>query len=143
VNIHPAIRVLPFNPPQGQLVSRISSASSKLTVKVPEMAESISEGTIIQLFKSIGDHIEANEKLADIETDKLDVSVRAPEAGIVHEILVQEGDTVNSGMDVARIRVDVTDKGERRTAASDSKFKGKESTTTGKEHKKDDPCLVY
>jgi 2-oxoglutarate dehydrogenase E2 component (dihydrolipoamide succinyltransferase) len=107
------------------------------------MAESISEGTIIQLFKSIGDHIEANEKLADIETDKLDVSVRAPEAGIVHEILVQEGDTVNSGMDVARIRVDVTDKGERRTAVSDSKFRGKESTTTGKEHKKDDPCLVY
>lgn len=64
------------------------------------MAESISEGTISQIHKSVGDHVEADEEVATIETDKIDVSVNASEGGVITEILVQEGDTVSVGQDL-------------------------------------------
>lgn len=69
------------------------------------MAESISEGTLNQFNKEVGDYVEQDEEIATIETDKIDVAVNAPEAGIVQELLVSEGDTVNIGQSIARIRV--------------------------------------
>lgn len=58
------------------------------------MAESITEGTLSQLNKAVGDFIEADEELVSIETDKIDVSVNAPEAGVITRLLVAEGDIV-------------------------------------------------
>ena len=75
-------------------------------VKVPSMAESITEGTISTLTKQIGEYIEADEELANIETDKIDVSANAPEAGVVTELLVAAGDSVTVGQDIARIHTD-------------------------------------
>ncbi|KAG9247495.1 hypothetical protein BJ878DRAFT_555708 [Calycina marina] len=74
-------------------------------VKVPEMAESISEGTLKQFSKQIGDYVELDEEIATIETDKIDVAVNAPEAGTVKEFLVNEEDTVTVGQDLLRLEL--------------------------------------
>ncbi|KAG2153787.1 uncharacterized protein EDB93DRAFT_1134796 [Suillus bovinus] len=70
------------------------------TVKVPQMAESISEGTLRSWSKQVGDTVEADEEVATIETDKIDVSVNAPTAGKIVELLAKEEDTVNVGQDL-------------------------------------------
>ncbi|KDQ58389.1 hypothetical protein JAAARDRAFT_34179 [Jaapia argillacea MUCL 33604] len=70
------------------------------TVKVPQMAESISEGTLKTFHKKPGDRVEADEEVATIETDKIDVSVNAPAAGTITELLASEEDTVTVGQDL-------------------------------------------
>jgi 2-oxoglutarate dehydrogenase E2 component (dihydrolipoamide succinyltransferase) len=65
-----------------------------LDIKVPEMGESISEATIIQWTKGEGDSVEADEVLAELETDKVTMEVRAPSAGVLAKILKQAGDVV-------------------------------------------------
>lgn len=72
-------------------------------VKVPQMAESITEGTLKQWSKQVGDYVEQDEEIATIETDKIDVSVNAPEAGTIKEFLVNEEDTVTVGQDLVKI----------------------------------------
>ncbi|KAG2037488.1 dihydrolipoyllysine-residue succinyltransferase 1 [Suillus americanus] len=70
------------------------------TVKVPQMAESISEGTLRSWSKQVGDTVEVDEEVATIETDKIDVSVNAPTAGKIVELLAKEEDTVSVGQDL-------------------------------------------
>lgn len=72
-------------------------------VRVPPMAESINEGTLNQFTKQVGDFIELDEELATIETDKIDVSVNASQAGIIEKLLVSEGDTVTVDQPIAEI----------------------------------------
>lgn len=67
------------------------------------MAESISEGTLKQFSKSIGDYVEQDEEIASIETDKIDVAVNAPVAGTIKEFLVKEEDTVTVGQDLLKL----------------------------------------
>ncbi|XP_044715463.1 2-oxoacid dehydrogenases acyltransferase (catalytic domain) domain-containing protein [Hirsutella rhossiliensis] len=74
-------------------------------VKVPQMAESISEGTLKQFFKGIGERVEQDEEIATIETDKIDVAVNAPEAGTIKELFVGEEDTVTVGQDLLTIKL--------------------------------------
>lgn len=70
------------------------------TIKVPQMAESISEGTLRSWSKQVGDTVEADEEVATIETDKIDVSVNAPTAGKIVKLLAKEEDTVSVGQDL-------------------------------------------
>ncbi|KAJ5366933.1 Biotin/lipoyl attachment [Penicillium brevicompactum] len=74
-------------------------------VKVPNMAESITEGTLKQFSKQVGDFVERDEEIATIETDKIDVSVNAPESGTIKEFLVSEEDTVTVGQDLVKIEL--------------------------------------
>lgn len=69
------------------------------------MAESISEGTLKQWSKQIGEFVEQDEEIATIETDKIDVAVNAPEAGTIKEFLVNEEDTVTVGQDIVRMEL--------------------------------------
>lgn len=69
------------------------------------MAESITEGTLKQWSKQIGDYVEQDEEIATIETDKIDVSLNAPQAGTIKEFLVNEEDTVTVGQDVVKLEV--------------------------------------
>lgn len=69
------------------------------------MAESISEGTLKQFSKSIGDYVEQDEEIATIETDKIDVAVNATESGIIREFFVNEEDTVTVGQDLVRVEL--------------------------------------
>lgn len=64
------------------------------------MAESITEGTLKTWNKAVGDHVAADEEIATIETDKIDVSVNAPFAGKILELLAEEEDTVTVGADL-------------------------------------------
>ncbi|WAJ28678.1 2-oxoglutarate dehydrogenase complex dihydrolipoyllysine-residue succinyltransferase [Antarcticirhabdus aurantiaca] len=66
-------------------------------IKVPTLGESVTEATIGQWFKKPGDRVEADETIAELETDKVTVEVPAPAAGVLQEIVVKEGETVEVG----------------------------------------------
>jgi pyruvate dehydrogenase E2 component (dihydrolipoamide acetyltransferase) len=72
-------------------------------VVMPQMGVSVSEGTVTKWLKNVGDTIEADEPLLEISTDKVDTEVPANASGILSEILVQEGETVEVGTVLARI----------------------------------------
>ncbi|KAF6815215.1 dihydrolipoamide succinyltransferase [Colletotrichum sojae] len=75
----------------------------EVIITVPPMAESITEGTVGSIAKQVGDRVEADEEIASIETDKIDVAVNATEEGTIVELFVAEGDTVEVGQKVARV----------------------------------------
>jgi pyruvate dehydrogenase E2 component (dihydrolipoamide acetyltransferase) len=70
-------------------------------VVMPQMGESITEGTVSKWLKAVGDKIEKDEPLLEISTDKVDAEVPSPSAGILLEIRVNEGETVEVGSTVA------------------------------------------
>ncbi|TDM04220.1 2-oxoglutarate dehydrogenase complex dihydrolipoyllysine-residue succinyltransferase [Macrococcus carouselicus] len=70
-------------------------------IRVPELAESITEGTISTWFKQVGDHVEKGENIVELETDKVNVEVISEEAGIITELKAAEGDTVEVGAVIA------------------------------------------
>ena len=72
-------------------------------VVMPQMGESITEGTLTRWLKKTGDKVERDEPLFEISTDKVDTEIPSPEAGVLSEILVQEGTTVAINAIVARI----------------------------------------
>lgn len=63
-------------------------------VKMPQMGESIAEGTIVKWLKQVGDSIKRDEPLFEISTDKVDAEIPSPTAGVLSEIKVKEGETV-------------------------------------------------
>ena len=63
-------------------------------VVMPQMGESIVEGTLTRWLKKVGEKVERDEPLFEISTDKVDTEIPSPEAGTLAEILVQEGATV-------------------------------------------------
>ena len=67
------------------------------TVSMPQLGETVTEGTILRWAKQVGDTIAVDEVLVEISTDKVDTEVPSPAAGTVLEILVNEGDTVQVG----------------------------------------------
>ncbi|KAK7204332.1 hypothetical protein BZA70DRAFT_189671 [Myxozyma melibiosi] len=72
------------------------------------MAESITEGTLKQWVKQVGDFVEQDEEVASIETDKIDVAVNAPAAGVITELLAAEEDTVTVGQDLFKLDTDAS-----------------------------------
>ena len=86
--------------------SQLDEYMAKVEVKMPQMGESITEGTIITWHKKPGDEIEQDETLLEIGTDKVDTDVPAPESGVLSEILVEEGATVDVGTVIAIIDTD-------------------------------------
>ena len=81
-----------------------SSGSGKATdVEMPELGESVTEGTITQWLKSVGDTVEVDEPLLEVSTDKVDTEVPSPVAGTIVEILADEDDTVEVGDVIVRI----------------------------------------
>ncbi|WP_434120762.1 2-oxoglutarate dehydrogenase complex dihydrolipoyllysine-residue succinyltransferase [Salinicoccus roseus] len=70
-------------------------------VKVPELAESITEGTIANWLKQKGDRVEKGENILELETDKVNVEVISEEAGVITELKAEEGDTVEVGQVIA------------------------------------------
>ncbi len=79
---------------------------AKIDMTMPQMGESIAEGTILKWLKKAGDKVERDETLLEISTDKVDSEIPAPVSGVIAEILVEEGKTVNVGTPIARIETD-------------------------------------
>ncbi|UEX89191.1 dihydrolipoyllysine-residue succinyltransferase [Staphylococcus ratti] len=97
-------------------------------VKVPELAESITEGTVAEWLKKVGDNVEKGEAILELETDKVNVEVVSEEAGTLQELLAEEGDTVEVGQAIA-----VVGEGGSSTSSNSENKSGSES----KEDKKD------
>lgn len=72
-------------------------------IKVPELAESITEGTIAQWLKKKGDHVQKGEYVVELETDKVNVEIISDYDGVLTELLAEEGDTVKVGEAIAVI----------------------------------------
>src|SRR5438445_4959107 len=87
---------------------------ARIDVLMPQMGESIAEGTVSKWLKKIGDQVKRDEPLFEISTDKVDAEIPAPAAGVLAEIRVQEGQTVPVQTLVAVIE---TEKGAVATAA--------------------------
>jgi 2-oxoglutarate dehydrogenase E2 component (dihydrolipoamide succinyltransferase) len=79
------------------------ATETAIDVVMPQMGVSVSEGTITKWLKQEGEHVEADEPLLEISTDKVDTEVPSPGSGMLTEILVQEGDTVAVGAKIGRI----------------------------------------
>jgi 2-oxoglutarate dehydrogenase E2 component (dihydrolipoamide succinyltransferase) len=81
---------------------------ARVEMTMPKMGESIMEGTVLKWLKQVGDAIEQDESVLEVATDKVDTEVPALHAGILAEILVQEGQVVAVGAPIARIETDAT-----------------------------------
>ncbi len=76
---------------------------TRIDVIMPQMGESIAEGTLSKWLKKLGDSVKRDEPMFEISTDKVDAEIPAPSAGVLAEILVQEGQTVAVQTVVARL----------------------------------------
>jgi pyruvate dehydrogenase E2 component (dihydrolipoamide acetyltransferase) len=79
------------------------ATETAIDVVMPQMGVSVSEGTVTRWLKQEGEHVEADEPLLEISTDKVDTEVPSPASGTVTQILVQEGETVEVGTKLAQI----------------------------------------
>ncbi|MEQ9466441.1 MAG: dihydrolipoamide acetyltransferase family protein [Ekhidna sp.] len=73
---------------------------------MPKMGESVMEGTVLAWLKSVGETIEEDESILEVATDKVDTEIPATHAGVLKEILAQEGDVVEVGKPIAIIETD-------------------------------------
>ena len=88
-----------------------------IDVKVPMLSESVSEGTLLEWKKKVGEAVARDEILIDIETDKVVLEVPSPQAGVLVEIVAQDGETVVSDQVLARIDTAATAAAEAPAAA--------------------------
>ncbi|CWM51477.1 dihydrolipoamide succinyltransferase [Neisseria meningitidis] len=88
-----------------------------IDVKVPMLSESVSEGTLLEWKKKVGEAVARDEILIDIETDKVVLEVPSPQAGVLVEIVAQDGETVVADQVLARIDTAATAAAEAPVAA--------------------------
>ena len=88
-----------------------------IDVKVPMLSESVSEGTLLEWKKKVGEAVARDEILIDIETDKVVLEVPSPQAGVLVEIIAQNGETVAAEQVLARIDTAATASAEAPVAA--------------------------
>ena len=87
-------------------MSSSSTDTALVDVVMPQMGVSVSEGTIVEWRKQVGDWVEYEEAIVDISTDKIDTEVPSPAAGRVAEIVIEPGTTVDVGTVLARLATD-------------------------------------
>src|SRR5438552_631119 len=81
------------------------ATGTTVQITMPEMGESVTEGTILEWLKQVGDEVEADEGVVEVSTDKVDAEVPAPASGILTKILVQPDETVPTGAVLGEIEV--------------------------------------
>ena len=72
-------------------------------ITMPQLGETVTEGTVVRWFKQVGDEVALDEALFEVSTDKVDTEVPSPAAGVLSEILANEGDVVEVGQVLARV----------------------------------------
>ena len=72
-------------------------------IKMPALGESVTEGTVTEWLKQVGDTVEVDEPIVEVSTDKVDSEVPSPYAGKIVKILVEEDETVEVGSVIAQI----------------------------------------
>ena len=107
-------------------------------VKVPELAESITEGTIASWLKQKGDRVEQGENILELETDKVNVEVISEEAGVITELKAEEGDTVEVGQVIAIVDENGEGGGSETNTSEEKKSDEDKSGESKKESKSED-----
>ena len=121
--------------PEPKADSSNGGSGDAADVEMPELGESVTEGTITQWLKSVGDTVEVDEPLLEVSTDKVDTEIPSPVAGTIIEIKADEDDTIEVGEVIARI-------GDENATASSSEAKPEpqeEKKEEPKEDKKPEP----
>ena len=75
-------------------------------IELPQVGESVTEGTIIQWLKGVGDHVDRYDPLVEVLTDKVSMEVPSPVAGVITELLAEEGQTIPMGAPIASIQTE-------------------------------------
>ena len=75
----------------------MEAGTTTIQITMPPMGESVTEGTILEWLKQVGDEVEADEGIVEVSTDKVDAEVPAPAGGILTKILVEPDETVPVG----------------------------------------------
>src|SRR5579875_1081141 len=73
------------------------------TIRMPQLGETVTEGTVAQWLKSVGDAVDKYEDFVEVSTDKVNAGVPSPVTGTIKELLVKEGETVATGTPIAVI----------------------------------------
>ncbi|WP_280768108.1 2-oxoglutarate dehydrogenase complex dihydrolipoyllysine-residue succinyltransferase [Salipaludibacillus daqingensis] len=105
-----------------------------LEVKVPELAESVTEGTVAEWLKQAGDYVEKGEDIVELETDKVNVEISADESGVLESTLFEPGDTVKVGDVIAKINT--SGKSEAKNADTEKKSEAEPAQEKQKEETK-------
>ena len=112
--------------------SEAAPSGDATDVEMPELGESVTEGTITQWLKSVGDTVEVDEPLLEVSTDKVDTEIPSPVAGTLLEILADEDDTVDVGAVIARVGDGSAAASEKPAAKEEPKAEAKEEKTEDK-----------
>src|SRR3954466_8024269 len=120
----------------------MEAGTTTIQITMPEMGESVTEGTILEWLKQVGDEVEVDEGIVEVSTDKVDTEVPSPAAGILTKILVEPDETVPVGTVLGEISPNGS--GEPATAppvatenggsASETDFASDESAVEEAEH---------
>src|SRR5437763_13164138 len=81
------------------------ATGTTVQITMPEMGESVTEGTILEWLKQVGDPVEIDEGVVEVSTDKVDAEVPAPASGVLTKILVETDETVPTGAVLGEIEV--------------------------------------
>jgi len=111
------------------------TAGDIITIKVPAMGESINEGTVTKWLKAAGESVKADEKVVEVETDKVVLEVTSPEAGVVVDQLAKIQEVVKIGRELFHVKVGATS-----TAAPKKEAAQKEAAPTEAPKKQDTPA---
>ncbi|MCQ9336779.1 2-oxoglutarate dehydrogenase, E2 component, dihydrolipoamide succinyltransferase [Corynebacterium phoceense] len=111
------------------------STGAATDVEMPELGESVTEGTITQWLKSVGDTVEVDEPLLEVSTDKVDTEIPSPVAGTLVEILAEEDDTIEVGAVIARIGDDNAAPADKSEAKAEEKAEEKKEEPKAEEKK--------
>ena len=84
----------------------MATRATSVQITMPQMGESVTEGTVLGWLKQVGDRVEADEPLVEISTDKVDAEVPAPTAGTLVKILVEADQTIQVGSVLGEIEPD-------------------------------------
>ena len=106
-------------------------------VIMPKMGESITEGTILEWYKEVGDTIDKDETLLEIGTDKVDSEIPAPDSGIIIEILAKPNDVIDVGNIIAKIETE--ESSIKLNSDNDKKVKEVKKEELKKEYEEDSP----
>ncbi|MEV7608916.1 2-oxoglutarate dehydrogenase, E2 component, dihydrolipoamide succinyltransferase [Microbacterium sp. NPDC089320] len=89
--------------PAAEAAPAVAPAGDATDIVLPELGESVTEGTVTRWLKQIGDTVEVDEALLEISTDKVDTEIPSPVAGVLQEIVAAEDETVEVGAVLARV----------------------------------------
>src|SRR3954451_16378417 len=87
----------------------MTTRATSVQISMPQMGESVTEGTVLGWLKQVGDRVEADEPLVEVSTDKVDAEVPAPAAGTLTKILAEPDSTVQVGQALGEIEVNGDD----------------------------------